>query len=58
MKNMTLLRLKQTAKLEHMIEEGCRYEDILKESKKLDKFIVHEMQQNIKKTIDKSPGKH
>ena len=58
MKHMTLLRLKQTAKLEHMIEEGCNYEDILKESKKLDKLIVHEMQQNIKKTIDKNSMKH
>ncbi len=43
MKNMTLLRLKHTAKLEKMIEEGRDYEEILKQSEKLDEYITYEM---------------
>ena len=39
----TLLRLKNTAKLEKMIEEGYEYEQILQQSKKLDQFITSEM---------------
>ena len=43
MKDITLLRLKQTARLEKMIEEGKSYEEILKQSKEIDKYIVYEM---------------
>lgn len=43
MKNITLLRLKHTAKLESLIEEGAPYELILKESKKIDKLIIEEL---------------
>ena len=39
----TLFRLKNTAKLERMIEEGYEYEQILQQSKKLDQFITSEM---------------
>ena len=46
MKNMTLLRLKHTARLEKMINEGCEYEEILRQSKKLDKYIAYEIQKN------------
>ena len=38
-----LLRLKHTAKLEKMIEEGYPYEEILKQSQKLDQYISDEM---------------
>ena len=38
-----LLRLKNTAKLERMIEEGCSYDEILKQSQKLDQYISDEM---------------
>lgn len=43
MGDMTLLRLKHTAKLEKMIAEGCSYEKILKQSEILDKYITYEM---------------
>lgn len=49
MKDMTLLRLKQTAKLERMINEGCDYDEILKQSKKIDKYISYEMKRINKK---------
>ena len=55
MKEVTLVRLKHTAKLEKMIKEGCDYEQILKQSRKLDKFITYEMKRrNTYQTIDKS----
>ena len=55
MKEMTLVRLKHTAKLEKMIEEGWDYKQILKQSRKLDKFITYEMKRrNTYQTIDKS----
>ena len=43
MKDITLLRLKQTARLEKMIEEGRSYGEILKQSKEIDKYIACEM---------------
>ncbi len=43
MNHSTLIRLRQTAKLEKMIKENYSYEEILAQSKKLDEFIVHEM---------------
>ena len=39
----TLLRLKNTARLEKMIEEGYEYEQILQQSQKLDNYITSEM---------------
>lgn len=39
----TLLRLKNTAKLEKMITEGYSYDQILKQSEKLDEYITAEM---------------
>ena len=55
MKNMTLLRLKHTAKLEKMIEEGRDYEEILKQSEKLDEYITYEMKKiNEVNSIDKN----
>ena len=43
MKDKTLLRLKNTAKLESLIAQGADYETILKQKKKIDKYIVEEM---------------
>ena len=55
MKNITLLRLRYTARLEKMIEEGCKYEEILEQSKKLDELIMRDMEQrNVCETIDKT----
>ena len=59
MKDITLLRLKNTAKLEKMIEEGHSYEDILNQSKKIDEYIVCEMKRrNVGQSIDKTVKKH
>ena len=64
MKNATLLRLQNTAKLEKMIEEGCEYEEILNQSKKLDKLIADELKRNIEnkrkkqESIDKTKKNH
>ena len=64
MKNVTLLRLQYTAKLEKMIEEGCEYEEILNQSKKLDKLIADELKRNIEnkrkkqESIDKTKKNH
>ena len=44
MRNITLLRLKHTAKLEKLIREGAPYDKILKESQTVDKYIAMEMQ--------------
>lgn len=41
---VSLLVLKNTAKLEKLISENASYEKILKQSKKLDKYILLEMQ--------------
>ena len=43
MKDKTLLRLKNTAKLESLITKVSDYETILKQSQKIDKYIVEEM---------------
>ena len=43
-KNIILLRLKETARLESLITSGADYEEILKQSQKIDKYIVDEMQ--------------
>lgn len=43
-KSKTLLKLKNIAKLESMITQGADYETILKQSQKIDKYIVEEMQ--------------
>ena len=42
MKDSTLLRLKNTARLESLIAQGADYETILKQSQKIDKYIVKE----------------
>lgn len=39
----TLVRLKHTAKLEKLIEDGASYDEILKQSQILDKYISMEM---------------
>lgn len=43
MKNRTLLRLKDTAKLESLINKGADYDTILRQSQKIDEYIVEEM---------------
>lgn len=55
MNHSTLIRLRQTAKLEKMIKENYSYEEILAQSKKLDEFIVREMKKiNNIESIDKT----
>lgn len=41
--NNKLKRLKHTAKLESLIAQGADYDTILKQSQKIDKYIVEEM---------------
>ena len=43
MKDITLLRLKNTAKLESLITSGADYETILKQSQKIDKYVSIDM---------------
>ena len=43
MSNITLLRIKHTAKLEKLIKQNADYNKILKESRIVDKYIVIEM---------------
>lgn len=43
MENKVLKRLKHTAKLETLISQGADYGNILKQSQKIDKFIIEEM---------------
>lgn len=43
MNKKTLKRLKNTAKLESLIAQGADYDTILKQSQKLDQYIVEEM---------------
>lgn len=43
MRNISLLRLKHTAKLEKLIKQNADYNKILKESRIVDKYIVIEM---------------
>ncbi len=47
MSNITLLRLKHTAKLEKLIREGAPYKKILRESRIVDQYIAMEMQQKM-----------
>ncbi len=42
-KNQTLLKLKNIAKLESLIAQGADYDTIVKQSQKIDKYIVEEM---------------
>lgn len=41
--NKVLLRLKNTAKLEALIAANADYDKILKQSQKIDQYIVEEM---------------
>lgn len=43
MKNQTLRRLKHTAKLESLIAQEADYDKILRQSQRIDKYIVDEM---------------
>ena len=43
MRNQTLKRLKHTAKLESLNAQEADYEKILKQSQRIDKYIVEEM---------------
>ena len=43
-KNKTLLKLKNIARLESLIAQGADYDTILKQSQKIDAYIVEEMQ--------------
>lgn len=56
MKNTKLLRLKDIAKLEALIIQGADYDKILKQSQKIDKYIIEEMLLINKK--DKDASKH
>ncbi len=47
MKNMTLIRLKETAKLETLIASGADYNTIVKQSQKIDKYITEEMKKKL-----------
>ncbi len=52
MRNITLLRLKHTAKLEKLIKQNADYNKILKESRIVDKYIVIEMRNIFNKNSD------
>ena len=43
MKNETLVRLKETAKLESLIASGADYNTIVRQSQKIDRYITQEM---------------
>lgn len=47
--NICLLVLKNTAKLEKLISENASYDKILKQSKKLDKYLLIRMKFIMKK---------
>ena len=49
MKKYTLARLKHTARLESLIAQGADYKLILKQSQKIDKYIVEEMKERNKR---------
>ena len=51
MNNITLLRMKHTAKLERLIKNNASYDEILKQSQILDKFIMEEIKNNPKYKI-------
>lgn len=42
-KNKTLLKLKNIAKLEALIKQGADYEAVVRQSQKIDEYIVEEM---------------
>lgn len=48
-KKKTVERLKHTAKLESLIAQGADYTLILKQSQKIDQYIVEEMKEINKK---------
>lgn len=48
MNNITLLRMKHTAKLEKLIKENASYEEILKQSQIVDKYIMEEIKKDPK----------
>ena len=50
MNNITLLRMKHTAKLERLIKNNASYEEILKQSQIVDKYIMEEIKNNPKYT--------
>lgn len=54
MKDTKLLRLKDIAKLEALIIQGADYDKILKQSQKIDKYIIEEMLLINKKDKDAS----
>ena len=43
MKNKTLIRLKETAKLESLIASGADYNKIVRQSQKIDNYITKAM---------------
>ena len=47
MKDKTLIRLKETAKLETLITSGADYQTIVKQSQKIDKYITEEMKNKL-----------
>ena len=49
MRNETLMRLKETAKLETLITSGADYNTIIKQSQKIDEYITKEMKEKGKK---------
>lgn len=51
--NKVLSRLKNTAKLESLIATNADYDKILKQSQKIDKYIVEEMKLINERKIDK-----
>lgn len=52
MRNITLLRLKHTAKLEKLIKQNADYNKILRESRIVDKYIVIEMRNMLNRNSD------
>ena len=51
MRNITLLRLKNTAKLESLITSGADYQTILKQSQIIDKYVAMEMEKRNQRKI-------
>ncbi len=49
MKNETLARLKETARLESLIASGADYNTIIRQSQKIDKYITEEMKKKNKR---------
>lgn len=57
MNNITLLRMKHTAKLERLIKDNASYDEILKQSQILDKYIMAEIKSNPKFSIKKETNR-